>query len=163
MITIKVEDERVMKALERVASKGANLQPLMSEIGEIVLLSVKRNFEEGGRPSPWKKSRRVQQSGGQTLSDTGRLRNSFTVDADNKSVTVGTNVEYAPHLQFGTKPRIIRPTRAKALNIPGIGFRKKVKHPGLPARPFLMVQEADIAKIITAIEDHLGANEQQPL
>jgi len=40
--------------------------------------------------------------------DTGRLRNSVTHDVVNRGdgelvAVIGTNVEYAPHLQFGTK------------------------------------------------------------
>lgn len=36
--------------------------------------------------------------------DTGRLRNSISheVDTDSKTVFVGTNVEYAPYIEFGT-------------------------------------------------------------
>ncbi len=36
--------------------------------------------------------------------DTGNLRNSLTseVDEDEKAVYVGTNVEYAPHVEYGT-------------------------------------------------------------
>lgn len=163
MYTIKVDDKRVMEALARMKASGSDMQPAMQEIGEILLLSIKQNFEQQGRPTPWKRSRRVEQSGGQTLSDTGRLRNSFTVEANARQVAVGTNVEYAAPLQFGTRPRIIRPNKARALKIPGIGFRKKVKHPGMPARPFLMVQENDIKKIVRAIEDHMTLNATQPL
>ena len=36
--------------------------------------------------------------------DTGRLRNSITheIDADGMDATIGSNVEYAPHIEFGT-------------------------------------------------------------
>jgi phage virion morphogenesis protein len=154
-ITITIDNKEILATLQKAIKAGANLQPVMQEIGEIMLLSTKLNFEQQGRPTPWKKSRRVERGGGQTLSDKGRLRNSFTCDATADKVTIGTNVEYAPHLQFGTKPRIIRPNKAKALNIPGIGFRKKVNHPGMPARPFLLVQDNDVKKIIHVIESHL--------
>lgn len=154
-ITIIIDNKEVLAALQKAVKASINLQPVMQEIGEIMLLSTKLNFEQQGRPTPWKKSRRVEREGGQTLSDKGRLRNSFTYDASADKVIIGTNVEYAPHLQFGTRPRIIRPNKAKALNIPGIGFRKKVNHPGMPARPFLMIQDTDVKKIIRVIEEHL--------
>ena len=37
--------------------------------------------------------------------DTGRLRNSLThaVESGEKSVYIGTNVEYAPYVEFGTR------------------------------------------------------------
>jgi HK97 gp10 family phage protein len=34
--------------------------------------------------------------------DTGRLRNSITHKVDGKEVYIGTNVEYAPHVEYGT-------------------------------------------------------------
>lgn len=34
--------------------------------------------------------------------DTGRLRNSITHNVDGKEVYVGSNVEYAPHVEYGT-------------------------------------------------------------
>lgn len=150
MITITVKDEQLRQALARLHSKLADMTPVMEQAGEAILLSVKRNFEEEGRPTPWKKSKRK----GQTLTDSDTLRNSFTANADSKSVTVGTIIEYAPHHQFGTRPYIIRPKNKQALNIPGIGPRKKVNHPGLPARPFLMLQKHDMEKILRLIAKH---------
>ena len=37
------------------------------------------------------------------LVDTGRLRNSISYAVDGESVCIGTNVEYAPYLELGTK------------------------------------------------------------
>lgn len=34
--------------------------------------------------------------------DTGRLRNSITHEVDAKDVYIGSNVEYAPHVEYGT-------------------------------------------------------------
>ncbi len=69
--------------------------------------------------------------------DTGRLRASIVRQATGEySRTVGTNVEYAPGVEFGTAPHLIVPKRAKALKTP-FGFFKKVKHPGSRPKPFL--------------------------
>lgn len=159
-LTITVDDQAVKERLERLLSRARDMTPVMAEIGEIVKLSVKRNFEEQGRPSKWKPSRRVLLGGGQTLSDTGQLRDSITARAERSRVTVGTNVKYARILHLGgkTRPHDIVPKKAKALSIPGIGFRKRVRHPGslIPARPFLMVQDADIKSIVRTLEDHLA-------
>jgi len=155
MITITVNDRELTSLIERLQRKLGDMTPAMDEIGAAIKLSVKRNFEEQGRPSRWQPSRRAQREGGQTLSDTGRLRNSFTHRAEPHQVTVGTNVIYAAILHFGGKtgPRKITAQKGKALNIPGIGFRRSVNHPGstIPARPFLMIQEQDkiaIGKIV---------------
>ena len=37
------------------------------------------------------------------LVDTGRLRNSISYTVDGESAYIGTNVEYAPYLELGTK------------------------------------------------------------
>ena len=37
------------------------------------------------------------------LIDTGRLRNSISYAVDGESAYIGTNVEYAPYLELGTK------------------------------------------------------------
>ena len=41
--------------------------------------------------------------------DTGRLRNSITNDHDDTSVIVGTNVEYAPYVEYGTSRQRAQP------------------------------------------------------
>lgn len=79
--------------------------------------------------------------------DTGRLRSSITTETGDRFglpvVRVGTNVEYAPAIEFGSEPYIIEPDEAEALQWtdPKTGepvFAKKVEHPGIPAQPFLL-------------------------
>lgn len=154
LITININDTPVKDLLARLSAQMNDMTPVMRNIGEIVRTSIERNFAEEGRPVKWQKSKR----GGQTLSDTGRLRRSFTVQPSAKSVEVGTNVEYAPFLQEGTKPFLIMPKSKKALFWKGAGHPvKKVNHPGLVARPFVMVQDKDWDSIRNAIEKYLTA------
>ena len=72
---------------------------------------------------------------------------------------VGTNVVYAAIHQFGgiIPPHIIRARRARALRIPGIGFRRAVHHPGgtIPARPYLGLSDTDERVIQDLTEDWL--------
>lgn len=70
----------------------------------------------------------------------------------------GTNRDYAAVHQFGSKPYVIRPKHARALRIPAGRywvFATKVKHPGVPARPFLWLSHEAIAEIRGLIADHL--------
>lgn len=93
---------------------------------------------------PWPKSLRAEMEGGQTLSDTGRLRRSFTYRASSRGFVVGTNVRYAATHQYGA---IIRPKRAKYLRfrLPGGSRPRKggrgpwvqVKKVTIPARSFV--------------------------
>ncbi|RJX20299.1 MAG: virion morphogenesis protein [Desulfobulbus sp.] len=154
-VTIRWDDREVLEALRGAARRCEDIGPLLWNIGETIKLSTKINFETGGRPERWKQSKRAAAQGGITLSDTGRLRNSITSLVSGRVVTIGTNVDYAAAHQFGTKGHIIRPKAKKALNIPGIGLRMWARHPGLPARPFLMVQEQDKVVILRQIESYI--------
>jgi len=52
---------------------------------------------------------------------------------------IGTPVEYAPYIEFGTRPHIIEPRRAKALRFivhHEIVFARRVQHPGTKPRRF---------------------------
>ncbi len=160
-LEVSVEDAEVRRSLAALAAKLVDMTPAAKAIGEVILSSVERNFEAGGRPTKWKESLRVKTKGGQTLSDTGRLRRSFTAKADRTSVSVGTDVKYAPILQMGgkTRARTIKPVRKKALFWPGASHPvKSVRHPGakIPARPFLMIQKEDWTEINETIKDYLG-------
>jgi len=70
---------------------------------------------------------------------TRRLRQSITTRIETGKVTVGPTVSYAPYVEYGTKPHIIRPVHAKALAFEVGGtlvFAKLVHHPGFAGRFF---------------------------
>lgn len=77
--------------------------------------------------------------------DTGRLRASIRVERRSflglrSRWTIGSDVEYAPMVNDGTRPHLIRPKNAKALRFRVDGkvvYAKVVRHPGTRARPFL--------------------------
>jgi len=73
--------------------------------------------------------------------DTGNLRASITPEVDGfKEGSVGTNVEYAMAVEYGSRPHDIRPREKKAMRFEKGGheiFAKRVKHPGSQPQPFL--------------------------
>ncbi|MGW9299421.1 HK97-gp10 family putative phage morphogenesis protein [Streptomyces cyaneofuscatus] len=74
--------------------------------------------------------------------DTGRLRSSIVSRAEtggrNIGYAVGTNVNYAAAVEYGTAPHVIVPKNGKALYWPGARHPvAKVNHPGTRAQPFL--------------------------
>lgn len=74
--------------------------------------------------------------------DTGRLRSSIVhsvKDGRTKySVTVGTNVNYAEDVEYGTAKHDIRPVNKKALWWPGAAHPVAVvHHPGTKPHPFM--------------------------
>ena len=86
--------------------------------------------------------------------DTGRLRASLRVQRRSffglrQRWTVGSDVDYAPMVNDGTKPHIIRPKRAKALRFKVGGktvYAMVVHPPGTRARPFLDRALTDVAR-----------------
>ncbi len=69
--------------------------------------------------------------------DTGKLRASIVTQIQSLAVAwIGTNTEYAAHVEYGTEPHEIRPRIKKALAFNGYVVGK-VNHPGTEAQPFL--------------------------
>jgi len=60
-----------------------------------------------------------------------------------RSFKLYANAEYAPYLEFGTRPHVIKPVRRKALRFivnRKVVFAKRVKHPGTKPSPFFFPQ-----------------------
>jgi phage gpG-like protein len=59
-------------------------------------------------------------------------------DGSENTVVIGTSVEYAVYVEFGSGPHEIVPKDKKALFWKGAKHPvKRVRHPGTPAQPFL--------------------------
>lgn len=69
---------------------------------------------------------------------TGTLVRSITHEIKDKSAFIGSNVEYAPIVELGSRPHIIRPNVAGALYWKGAEHPVKiVHHPGTRPKPYL--------------------------
>lgn len=60
--------------------------------------------------------------------DTGRLRNSISHDTDGKDVYIGSNVEYAPYVEMGTKKMAARPYLKPAVTEHTATYKKLVEN-----------------------------------
>ena len=71
---------------------------------------------------------------------TGHLRRGIATKIGNMEVTVHTsNIKYAPMVEYGTKPHIIKPKNKKSLYWKGAKHPVKVvKHKGSRAKPYLI-------------------------
>jgi len=163
-LTLTIDDQQVRRLLERIAERGANLQPALSAVGDLVKESIRTNFVQEGRPMPWKP---VKNRDGQPLRDTGRLMNSITRKTTGHEVRVGTNVIYAAlhHYgaekgSFGTFVHMVKSHNRRVTQ----AFGKPLKFPvwatvhpharevslprgDIPARPFMLVQDEDLVDI----------------
>lgn len=73
--------------------------------------------------------------------DTGRLAESidFEMSGDGRTARIGTNVDYALSVEYGSRPHIIRghPYLAFEGANGGRVVRREVHHPGTPEQAFL--------------------------
>ena len=87
---------------------------------------------------------------------TGRLRDSIRVVRMGQVRFVGPTVPYAPYVEFGTRPHIIRPRRARALRFEVEGrtvFAMYARHPGFRGRFFV---RRSIEAVVREIPDLFG-------
>lgn len=86
--------------------------------------------------------------------DKGQLKQSLEKVVTKDNAFVGTNVEHAPHVEFGTRPHTISIKDKKVLSDGKSFFGKSVNHPGTKAQPFLLpALTKNIRKIIAIFKD----------
>ncbi len=169
MIGIKYTFDQVKAhaGIKKTARRMANVGPFLKDCGLVLIRSIAKNFKAGGRPVRWKKSIRAINADGQTLVKTARLKNSITSRVDGNTLTLGTNVKYGRIHQLGGKIeknvtvkkhwRIMtrafgKPIPARSVQVRGHDRKMNLN---MPARPFLMVQDADWRVIKRIYADHL--------
>lgn len=151
-ITIRVDDAEVQAALNEAARRASDLTGLMDVIGAALVSSAQGRFEVAAGPDglPWRPSLRAMTQRGQTLLDSGRLRQSLTHRPSRDQVEVGTNVIYAGVHQFGAT---IRARTSKGLRFK-VGDRWVTKREvTIPPRPFLGLDTEDRQEIIELAAD----------
>ncbi len=95
-LTIETDDiQKAITKLQKLSHTAQTLTPIHRHIGNILQNSIEQSFEDEKSPfgQVWKKSKKPT---GKTLTKSGTLSSSFTVDADDEGVSVGTNLVYAP-------------------------------------------------------------------
>jgi len=153
---------------------------LLQNVGEIIVSSVQRSIDVGGRyksagsfeggtqkfvaltasSASYKKS--LGKSPTNFLRQTGRLRSSITYEIKGGKLFVGSNVVYAGIHQFGGKIRITPKSRAffryKAATAKNpaqkafwAGMAKSKGGFNMPARPFMTIQQEDLADIAEVV------------
>jgi phage virion morphogenesis protein len=147
---------RAQSTLADLLAKTEDLSPLMERIGAYGEESTIHRFETETGPDGqrWTPSLRAKMTGGQTLTDKARLRQSITWRADRDSAEWGTNVIYARTHQEGATIRAKGSGRL-GFTIPGLGFRAP-HEVVIPARPFLGLDRDDQDEIDAIIQDYIA-------
>lgn len=158
MSSIRIEvDGDLQKLVSDMAKlENADIGGAMAAIGEGLRESTVRRFETSTGPDGkrWKTSIRAKETGGKTLIQTARLRNSIHTEYDESGVAVGTNDIRAATHQFGDSGRVIRPRKKRLLRfrIKGQWVSVKKVSVDIPARPFLGISEEDDEEIRTILD-----------
>jgi phage virion morphogenesis protein len=147
-ITVQIENAEMHARLQQLGNAVTNLQPAMRSIGQSLKSNIRLCFVDTKSPDGinWKALSPVtianrRQGSSVPLSDTGVLKNSFTVQAAAQSVVVGTNAPQAALMNFGGK-------KAQFPHLWG----------DIPARPFMPTAALPnqwAEDIVDIIEQHL--------
>jgi len=137
-IDVRIIKDEIRPMLAELKKRMGTLLPLMKNVGELALTSIKKNFEEGGRPRKWQRlkpstiiqKRREGHLGAGILVRHGFLK-SATYKAFSDKVIISNRPEakdYAAIHHFGGKA--------------GRGHKVSI-----PDRPFMMLQKEDWVEI----------------
>lgn len=144
MIDVKIDNNNVIQAMERLSKAAVNPRPALLAIGESLVLSTKKRFEsstapDGSRWTPNKPSTLKRKKGNKPLiGKTGLLSQQISYALDGDGLRIGSPMEYAAMQQFGGK-------KSRFPNLWG----------DIPARPFLGISDADETMILKTVNDYL--------
>lgn len=168
-IDVNIDTSDLEAAMSRLREAAQDTTPIMRRCTGVLASAAEDAFDDEADPvtgAKWQPlaastaaARAAKGHAGKLLQLTGSLASSLESDFGRTYAVVGTNKEYAAAHQFGatTKPHVIRARNGKALNIPGVGFRRVVHHPGstIPARPFLGIGPDDEEELLDIFRDEL--------
>jgi len=137
-VTLTGDWTKFSRMLGKTLTKMEHAETLSEAFGEALVASTRQRFETGARPdgTKWDKSKRVIAKGGQTLVDTGILKNSIGYEATRETVAIGTAEVYGAIHQFGGQA----------------GRGKKVT---IPERAYLGINDDDKEELKGIAEDYI--------
>ena len=155
-----VNEDRHAQGLAPDGTKWKELSPMT--IGSAVWKSQDDSFRKNGQMS-LATAQKVQAKKSRILYANGDMLGSFNYQVQGTELKLGFSDQKAVWHHFGTGtygPKgaayTITPKKAKALAFGGL-FRKRVTHPGIPARQLVGFPSSDQRLVGDVIEDHLTA------
>lgn len=169
-IRTEIDDREVRAAFDklRLRMSPGGMRRGLAEIGRYGKSSTQMRFRNQVDPdgNRWPPSARAKRDNGQTLRDTGRLRNSLAWNVDDRGVEWGTNVKYAGVHQNGySNPRQLVRAHQRLLTM---AWGNKVKKPRkinvrsfnrnmkIPRRRFLGINATDRSVILQILADEIA-------
>ncbi len=163
--SLKIKLQDVLDHVFGVAGRVEDDPALLRIAGGILVTSVQRNFEKGGRPEKWaalSKTTLARRKGSSPLvvkGMAGGLLGSIHYQVEGDVLRVGTNKVYAATHQFGAKQGAFGTVAVKVsahtrntkrygqVAVPAHERSQKIPWGDIPARPFLVVQDGDRVNI----------------
>nr|VFJ99757.1 MAG: Phage virion morphogenesis family protein [Candidatus Kentron sp. LFY] len=164
--TVDFETDHLDRALSALRKAVSSPDEMMSSIGESLQPINEDRHARGVSPDgeEWKELSEMtkkEKQGGRLLYQYGDMTRSFHYQAKGSELTLGFSDHKSVWHHFGTgshgrrgQSYTITPKKAKALSFAGI-MRKRVTHPGIPARPLIGFPETDRNLVVDVVEDHL--------
>jgi len=170
-IEYKVEDKELQGMLKGILARLGTIKPAAELMGETVKESIETNFEKGGRPQKWvdlkKKTKRDRERIGKwpgrilvRKGSAGGLQGAITYTAMDDRVVVHANKEYARIHHYGSAPgkKVVRSLGGSSRS--GGHSVTKPYEMNIPARPFMMIQDEDWAKMKAQLNDYIFGAER---
>ena len=153
---------------------------IMRSIGETLLNTNRARHAQQVGPdgTPWKplsqstvnarvarkrsaKAKEQARRSGRILFNSGDMMRDFTYQVQGDTVFIGFRQAIAAYHHFGTgihgpkgSAYTIEPKSKRALAFAGI-VRKKVTHPGIPARPLVGLPDGDVSLVNEVVAEHI--------
>lgn len=155
--TVNFQPGWVAGRLDEIGEAAQDLSPLMDNVGALLEQSARDRIESSNTApdgTPWLPSDRVEQFGGKTLLESGRLAGSLTHQPYADRVEIGSGLIYAGVHQSGA---IITAKDGGALTfmLPD-GQLVEVASVEIPARPYLGVSDDDEIEIRVLVANYFG-------
>lgn len=156
-----VNEDRHAQGLAPDGSKWKPLSPMT--IGANAWKGTDDSLKKKGQISIDAARKAQTRAKGRILNETGEMLRSFNYQVQGNTLKLGFSDHKAEWHHFGTgtfgpkgKPYIIKPVNRKALGFAGL-CRRRVNHPGIPARPLVGFPASDQRLVMDVLDDHLTA------
>lgn len=170
MIRVEINDDDITLALQRLGAALEDMQPLMQDLGELLVERTQENFRTGQSPDgvAWAPKsmatmeayRRREAKGlngpvpvNPLIGPSKSLSTTISYQADTSSVDWGSNMIYAAVMQLGAKAGEFGARIGR--NSLGRDYIMSIPWGDIPARPYLGIGDEDRPLILAEIEDYL--------
>lgn len=132
---IRMDLSSLREKLEAMALRAQHIRPALEAAAPALVESQRAHFDRGGvGAESWEPLK--DGSGRKPLEGSGQLRDSIHAVVSDHGIEVRSNLPYAAAHQFGTKT--------------------------MPARPFLVIEDEDLRRVVQTVLNHIVSGEVSP-